>query len=72
MESLSEGINAQQGLATLFTRRKNVSDGLSESLNSDLVDKLKVVLAEPVLGVAPGQSAVFYQGEELVGGGVIC
>lgn len=31
----------------------------------------EVTLAEPILGVAPGQSAVFYQGEELVGGGII-
>ena len=28
-------------------------------------------LAEPVLGVAPGQSAVFYRGDSVVGGGVV-
>lgn len=34
-------------------------------------DLLKVIFDEPVFGVAPGQSAVFYEGEDLVGGGVI-
>ena len=29
------------------------------------------LLAEGVLGVAPGQSAVFYRGDEIVGGGII-
>ncbi|MEJ7873087.1 MAG: aminomethyltransferase beta-barrel domain-containing protein, partial [Rubrobacteraceae bacterium] len=28
-------------------------------------------LSEPVLGVAPGQSAVFYKGDRVVGGGVV-
>ena len=28
-------------------------------------------LAEPVVGVAPGQSAVFYRGDRVVGGGVV-
>jgi tRNA-uridine 2-sulfurtransferase len=28
-------------------------------------------LAEPVMGVAPGQSAVFYNGDRVVGGGVV-
>jgi len=33
---------------------------------------MTVNLEQPLIGVAPGQSAVFYVGEELVGGGVIC
>jgi tRNA-specific 2-thiouridylase len=28
-------------------------------------------LSEPALGVAPGQSAVFYKGDRVVGGGVV-
>ena len=28
-------------------------------------------LSEPVMGVAPGQSAVFYKGDRVVGGGVV-
>jgi len=31
----------------------------------------QVALDEPALGVAPGQSAVFYRGEEVLGGGTI-
>lgn len=34
--------------------------------------RLRVILAEPQQGVAPGQSAVFYKGEEVLGGGIIC
>jgi tRNA-specific 2-thiouridylase len=30
-----------------------------------------VRLAAPVRGVAPGQAAVFYSGDEVVGGGTI-
>lgn len=34
-------------------------------------DKIKVCFEEPVTGVTPGQSAVFMQGDDLVGGGFI-
>lgn len=34
-------------------------------------DSVRVVFATPQRGVAPGQSAVFYSGERLVGGGII-
>lgn len=34
-------------------------------------DELKVLFHEPVTGIAPGQSAVFYEGNDLVGGGFI-
>ena len=34
-------------------------------------DKIKVLFQRPVVGVAPGQSAVFYEGDDLVGGGFI-
>jgi tRNA-uridine 2-sulfurtransferase len=34
-------------------------------------DKLKVLFHSTVSAVAPGQSAVFYEGDDLVGGGII-
>lgn len=34
-------------------------------------DRVRFELVEPVLGIAPGQSAVFYHGDEVVAGGVI-
>lgn len=34
-------------------------------------NKLQVIFSEPVSGVAPGQSAVFYENDDLVGGGII-
>ena len=34
-------------------------------------DRARVVFAEPVSSVAPGQSAVFYDGDTVLGGGVI-
>ena len=33
--------------------------------------KLKVVFYGGAYGVAPGQSAVFYEGEDVIGGGII-
>jgi len=34
-------------------------------------NKLDVIFHQPVSGVAPGQSAVMYEGDDLVGGGFI-
>jgi tRNA-specific 2-thiouridylase len=34
-------------------------------------DQLEVLFHSPVSAVAPGQSAVFYEGDDLVGGGII-
>ena len=33
---------------------------------------VKVVFRKPVAAIAPGQSAVFYEGDDLLGGGLIC
>ncbi len=34
-------------------------------------DKAEVLFKEPQRALAPGQSVVFYQGEEVLGGGII-
>ena len=34
-------------------------------------DKLQVLFHHPVSAIAPGQSAVFYEGDDLIGGGII-
>lgn len=46
---------------------------LGELLPARFLDgkKLRVILKESVFGVAPGQSAVFYRNEEVLGGAVI-
>ena len=46
-------------------------DAGSMATVSHVNDKLNVMFHSPVSAVAPGQSAVFYEGEDLVGGGII-
>jgi tRNA-specific 2-thiouridylase len=43
-----------------LSKVKNLDDNL-----------LEVTFYEPVQGIAPGQSAVFYEGNDLLGGGFI-
>lgn len=38
---------------------------------TQIEDKMKVIFNEPVSGIAPGQAAVFYEGDDVVGGGWI-
>jgi tRNA-specific 2-thiouridylase len=35
-------------------------------------DRIKVEFYNDAWAVAPGQSAVFYEGDDLIGGGIIC
>ena len=44
---------------------KNIKNILS------INNKIKVILKEPTKAITPGQSAVFYKGDQLLGGGVI-
>ena len=44
---------------------------LNSNLKSQISKLVNVELDEPVRGITPGQSAVFYDGEDVLGGGII-
>jgi tRNA-specific 2-thiouridylase len=45
------------------------SSAVIEQTSSDIV---KVIFDEPKKSITPGQSAVFYDGSDVIGGGIIC
>lgn len=53
-----------------LTKIRYKDAGTLSTINT-IGDKLEVIFHESVNGVAPGQSAVFYEGNDLVGGGFI-
>lgn len=53
-----------------LTRIRYKDPGSMATINT-IDNKLDVIFHAPVNGVAPGQSAVIYEGEDLVGGGFI-
>jgi tRNA-uridine 2-sulfurtransferase len=53
-----------------LTRIRYKDPGALSTINT-IDNKLDVIFHEPVTGVAPGQSAVIYEGDDLVGGGFI-
>ena len=53
-----------------LTKIRYKDAGTSSTVNL-IGDQLEVIFHHPVNGVAPGQSAVFYEGNDLVGGGFI-
>jgi tRNA-specific 2-thiouridylase len=54
-----------------FTTKIRYKDPGALSLLKQTGDKVEVDFLANVRGIAPGQSAVFYEGEDLVGGGII-
>jgi len=48
---------------------KTVSATLTKKLKGR---KIELIFAKPQRAITPGQSVVFYQGQELLGGGIIC
>lgn len=54
-----------------LTKIRYKHEGTMSLLNVTENNEARVEFLEPVSGVAPGQSAVFYEGEDLLGGGFI-
>ena len=46
-------------------------NGANSSISTTEDGRIKIEFFEDVQGVAPGQSAVFYEGNDLIGGGFI-
>ena len=58
-----------EGIETVTQIRYNDRGALSRLSNKG--DKVDVQFYANVKGVAPGQSAVFYEGDDVIGGGII-
>ena len=55
----------------LVTQIRYNSPGTLAQVQAKDTDKVEVTFLSNVTGVAPGQSAVFYEGDDVVGGGII-
>ena len=63
-ESIEPGIEA-------VTQIRYNDQGSLSNLSMKNPDQIEVVFQSNVKGVAPGQSAVFYEGDDIIGGGII-
>lgn len=61
--------NIPEGIESLTKIRYKDKGTMSTIVENG--DHILVDFHEPVLGLAPGQSAVFYEGNDLIGGGII-
>ena len=62
--------NAKVSVKTRYSARNSMAT-LSKVIK-DNKEYIKVKFDEPELRATPGQSAVFYDGDVLLGGGIIC
>jgi tRNA-uridine 2-sulfurtransferase len=60
----------EQPLETV-TKVRYKHDGTPATVIQEEADKIKVLFHDGVNGIAPGQAAVFYEGDDVVGGGWI-
>ncbi len=56
---------------TSFPEKVRAKVRYGSPVESATLEKGKLVFSKPQMAVCPGQSAVFYKGDELIGGGVI-
>jgi tRNA-specific 2-thiouridylase len=63
-ETLPDGIEA-------VTKVRYRDPGTMSDLNQRSSDQIEVNFLANVKGIAPGQSAVFYEGDDVIGGGII-
>ncbi len=63
-DSIPDGMEA-------VTKIRYKDQGTQSVLHPDDAGRVVVDFFEPAKGVAPGQSAVFYEGDDVVGGGII-
>lgn len=63
-EGITDGMEA-------ITKIRYKDSGSLSSLYNDASSNIKVRFYEPAKSIAPGQSAVFYEGNEVIGGGII-
>ena len=59
------------GMEAITKIRYKDKGGLSNLYPSDLDNSVTVRFFEKAKGIAPGQSAVFYEGDDVIGGGII-
>ncbi len=62
-----EGLNSPMEAITKIRYKNDGTSGLIEQVGS----KMKVIFYDDVKAIAPGQSAVFYDGNDVIGGGWI-
>jgi tRNA-uridine 2-sulfurtransferase len=63
-------VTTLEGGVEAVTKIRYKDKGTPSTLSMD-GDRVKVEFHAPVTGIAPGQSAVFYDGEDVIGGGFI-
>ncbi|TAE36548.1 MAG: hypothetical protein EAZ70_11000 [Runella slithyformis] len=60
-----------EALLETTTKVRYKHDGSPATIIQEADDRIKVLFHEPVSAIAPGQAAVFYEGNDVVGGGWI-
>jgi len=68
--NLSKYESIPQTLQTITKVRYNDSGTEAEIIQ--IGDRIKVLFNQPVMAIAPGQAAVFYENDDVIGGGWIC